>query len=76
MVTNRQWFGSPLQPEQGMEGMHLEGLFLEHSLPCEESTALQDCYSEVQVTWKTAFNVYIYMRETEREREIPFTHAM
>jgi len=27
MVTIRLWFGSSLlQPEQGMEGMHLEGL--------------------------------------------------
>jgi hypothetical protein len=49
MVTNnRHWFErSPLQPEQGMEGMHLEGPVQEHSLACEESKSLLDCYTEV-----------------------------
>lgn len=44
MVTNnRQWFErSPLQPDQGMEGMHLEGLSKNTAWPVK---SLNQCWT-------------------------------
>jgi hypothetical protein len=53
-----------------MEGMHLEGLVQEHSLACEESKALLDCYTEVKSRLLTKLpSTFIKERERERERE-------